>query len=114
MRKKGKIKNIKDILKSEFDVELVIIQCGYYFEVIEEDAEFFHTNFNFKLHNCGGCRPYQVTGFPKRKGLLDKYINILDERRVNYAILDQVDVRGNHVTREVTHSPNNRVLGLVF
>ena len=114
MRKKNIIKNIKDILKSEFGVELVIIQCGYFFEVIEEDAELFHRNFNFKLHHCGGCRPYQVTGFPKREWLLNKYLNILDERKINYAILEQIDVRDNYVTREVTHSSNSNVLGLVF
>tara|TARA_B100002051_G_C16287426_1_gene416439 strand:- start:111 stop:461 length:351 start_codon:yes stop_codon:yes gene_type:complete len=113
-RKKGKIKTIKDVLKSEFGLDLVIIQCGYYFEIIEEDAEFFNRSFRFKLHNCGGSRPYQVTGFPKNRWMLNKYKKLLSEKGINYAIVDQVDVQRNHVTREVTHSTNDDALGLVF
>ena len=42
----GIIKGIKDILKGEFNLDLVLIQVGFYIEVIEEDADFFHKEFD--------------------------------------------------------------------
>lgn len=108
----GIIKGIKDILKGEFNLDLVLIQVGFYIEVIEEDADFFHKEFDFELHDAGGRRSYNVTGFPKQH--LDKYLEILDERKIWYAVVEQIDVGEDGVTREVTYSPNRKALGLVF
>ena len=108
----GIIKGIKDILKGEFNLDLVLIQVGFYIEVIEEDADYFHKEFDFELHDAGGRRSYNVTGFPKQH--LDKYLEILDERKIWYAVVEQIDVGEDRVTREVTYSPNRKALGLVF
>ena len=114
MRKGNIIKGIKDILKSDFKIDLAIIQSGCYFEIIEEDAKYFHDNFNFKIHNCGGFRRYPVTGFPVSRYFLKKYLNILNERKIMYAIVHQINVGKDKVTREVTYSPNKEALGLIF
>ena len=111
----GIIKGIKDFLKSQYRCDLVLIQVGFYIEIIEEDAKYFKDEFGLKIHDAGGTRSYDVTGFPKENGLA-KYQKILDERKVCYCLVEQIEGgKGNKVIREVTYSScNKKALGLVF
>ena len=113
--KVGIIKGIKDFLKSQYRCDLVLIQVGFYIEIIEEDAKYFKNEFGLKIHDAGGTRSYDVAGFPKEKGLA-KYQKILDERKVCYCLVEQIeDCKDKKVIREVTHSScNKKALGLVF
>ena len=92
-----------------------MIQVGFYIEIIEEDAKYFKDEFGLKIHDVGGTRSYDVTGFPKEKGLA-KYQKILDERKVCYCLVEQIEGgKGKKVIREVTYSScNEKALGLVF
>ena len=107
------IKAIKDVLKQEFKFDLVLIQVGYYIEIIEEDAKYFKENFGLKIHDAGGTRPYEVTGFGKNG--LEKYINSLNTKGVKFCVVEQVDVGEKKVTRSVTYSPMEKdALGCTF
>ena len=112
--KKGIIKSIKDELKIKHKVELVLIQVGYYIEIIEEDSEFFHEKFGFIIHNGGGTRSYNVSGFPV--SVLEKYVGELEDLGVNFCVCEQVqDNLSNSVTRRVTYSSiNKNILNLIF
>lgn len=112
--KKGIIKSIKDELKIKHKVELVLIQVGYYIEIIEEDSEFFHEKFGFIIHNGGGSRSYNVSGFPV--SVLEKYVGELENLGVNFCVCEQVqDNLSNSVTRKVTYSSiNKNILNLIF
>ena len=108
------LKEIKDVLKQNFKFDLVLIQVGYYIEVIEEDAKYFKENFGLKIHDGAGKRPYLVTGFVKENGL-QKYINLLNAKGVKFCIVEQVDSGEKKVTRSVTYSPNEKdALGCTF
>ena len=108
------LKEIKDVLKQNFKFDLVLIQVGYYIEVIEEDAKYFKENFDLKIHDAGGRKPYLVTGFVKENGL-QKYINLLNAKGVKFCIVEQVDSGEKKVTRSVTYSPNEKdALGCTF
>ena len=113
--KAGILKEIKDSLKSQYGCDLVLIQAGYTMNIIEEDAKYFEKEFNFKSHDRGGRAPYIICGFAKNSGL-KKYQKLLDERKVCYCLVEQIDGGGGKpVTREVTFSScNEKALGLIF
>ena len=48
-------------LKSKFPLHLVIIQNGYFFEILEDDAEYFRDLYGWKIHSRGDA---SITGFP--------------------------------------------------
>ena len=108
------LKEIKDVLKQNFKFDLVLIQVGYYIELIEEDAKYFNEKFGLTIHDGGGTRPYLVAGFVKERGL-QKYINLLNAKGVKFCIVEQVDSGEKKVTRSVTYSPNEKdALGCTF
>ena len=111
---KGKMMEIKDILKREFGFDLVLIQVGYYIEIIDEDAHYFKKHFNFNIHDGGGTRTYPTAGFPK-EGALEKYLSLLKKRDLNFCLVEQTNSEGETVTRSVTYcSKNNEALGVTF
>lgn len=112
--KKGKIMQIKDILKEEFGFELVLFQVGFYIEIIDEDAHYFKKHFDFTIHDGGGTRTYATSGFPKDEAL-DKYITLLNERNLNFCLVEQTNIKGEPVIRSVTYcSKNEEALGVTF
>ena len=116
-QKTGIIKHIKDTLKSLYKIDLVIIEVGYYMNIIEEDAQYFHKEFEFKIHDRGGNSSYEVAGFPldDSKTNMEKYKKILLERDISFCFVEQTEVTTNKVTREVTFSSHNKsALGLTF
>lgn len=111
---KGKIMDIKDTLKKEFGFDLVLIQVGYYIEIIDEDARYFAQNFNFKVTDGAGMRTYATTGFPKGV-VLGKYIKLLNQNNLNFCLVEQTNQKEEAVSRSVTYcSKNQDALGVTF
>ena len=104
--KTGIIKSIKDSIKNNDGISLVLIQRGYYIEVIEEDARYFHKEFGLKIHDSGGNRPYEIAGFPK--SALNKYTQILLEKGLDFCTVEQVDKIHGVVVREITFSAQKK------
>ena len=88
MKNKDIRKHIKDSLKQDFKLDLVLIQIGYMFEVIEEDAIFLSDNFECQLQGGGKSVSYEITGFPVSG--LDKYKQDLDSMNIEYCIVEQM------------------------
>jgi DNA mismatch repair ATPase MutS len=105
-------RQIRDILKSKFSFDLVIMQFGYYYTVIEEDADFFNKEFKFKLSQPGNYT-YYVTGFPLESR--QKYIDKLKSSNKQYCLLDQYQVENkNEIYRVVNVSTHKKALGFWF
>ena len=85
--------------------------------IIEEDAQYFYKEFEFKIHDRGGNSSYEVAGFPldDNKTNMEKYKKILLERGISFCFVEQTEVTNSKVTREVTFSSHNKsALGLTF
>lgn len=105
-------RQIRDILKSKFSFDLVIMQFGCFYTVIEEDAEFFNNKFSLKLIQ-PGTFTYQIAGFPlkKRQTYIDKLLNINKE----FCLLDQYQVENkDEYYRVVNVSTHEKALGFWF
>ena len=86
-------------------------------EIIEEDAQYFHKEFELKIHDRGGNSSYEVAGFSldDNKTNMEKYKKILLERNISFCLVEQTEVKNDKVTREVTFSSHNKsALGLSF
>ena len=110
---KSKTKGIKltitESLKKDFDFDLVLIQCGSFFEAVGDGAELLNKHFKFKLHGIN----HNMTGFPESG--LDKYMKLLDGMDINYCILDQLEKnKENKIERVVSFSTIDGAAGLVF
>ena len=105
-------RQIRDILKSKFSFDLVIMQFGCFFTVIEENAEFFSNKFSLKLIQ-PGTYTYQIAGFPlkKRQTYIDKLLNINKE----FCLLDEYPVENkDEYYRVVNVSTHEKALGFWF
>ena len=100
-REIGIVKSIKDDLKNNHLFEIVIIQVGIFYEVIEEDAKFFHDEFNFEIHDAGGTRSYEVTGFHLKS--IEKYTQKLKNQNISFCVVQQQKEKiSGYTVREVT------------
>jgi hypothetical protein len=103
---------IKDTIKKNNDVDIVLIQCGCFFNIIEEDAEYFINEYKFSPTS----RPGNLlwTGFPLQS--IDYYKNKLREKRVKFCIVEQIkntsDKQG--ILRQVTESSDTDAIGTQF
>jgi DNA mismatch repair ATPase MutS len=111
-------KEIKDSLKNDFNFDLVLVQIGFMFEAIEEDAIFLEEKFNCQLQGQGQGQGdfntlFDITGFPLKS--LDKYKEQLDSMNINYCLVEQIGGRQKgKVTRRVTFSTIEGSEGLMF
>ena len=80
-------KHIKDSLKQDFKLDFVLVQIGFMFEAIEEDATFLCDNFDCQLQGEGKFVSYEITGFPVSG--LEKYKQDLDSMNIEYCIVEQ-------------------------
>lgn len=113
MRQQGNIKNypssrkyesMKQGIKNECNMlgeDIVIMQFGSTFDIVDENAEYFHKEFDFKYN------PVTVnffsTGFSVHS--IDKYKKKLLKRNINFCIVEEVfKERGKTIIREVTYS----------
>lgn len=103
---------IKDTLKGSYDINLVIIQCGAFFEVIEEDAELLIDKFDLKRNNNWGATH---AGFPLSS--IDKFQEKLMEKNIKFCIVKEINKdnsSNNGVLRQVTYSTDINVIGIQF
>jgi hypothetical protein len=108
------LKNIKDSIKSQYDINLVLIESGSYVRVIEEDAEYFFNEFNFKQNKSFS---FASTGFPSP--VIDKYIKELKAREIKFCHLEQKkykadNKRGFNITRKVVFSTDPLAIGQLY
>lgn len=109
-----KLKNVSDIarfLKNEFKIEIVIIQCGFFFEAYEEDVEFFRAEKSYSKFKRGDIL---VTGFPTKS--LEYWIGKFYEAGVSFAVVEQTEGASDtkKKAREVTLSSDATALGKRF
>ena len=106
-------KHIKDSLKQDFKLDFVLIQIGFMFEAIEEDATFLSDNFDCQLQGEGKLSTYEITGFPVSG--LEKYKQDLDSMNIEYCIVEQMrDSSKSRKQRVVTFSKPSGPEGLMF
>ena len=109
-------KHIKESLKRDFSFDLVLIQIGFMFECIEEDAIFLSVNFDCQLQGTGKAIDYEITGFPVSG--YEKYKQDLDSMDIDYCIVEQLknspDDSKNKIQRVVTFSTISGAEGLIF
>ena len=93
-------------LKSKFPKHLVIIQNGYFFEALEEDAEYLRGLYGWKIHARGNV---SITGFP------DEAVSVWNRLRglgQPFLVLRQVSAEQNgRIERQITEIFNGE-LGL--
>ena len=91
-------KDIYDNIKSRYPDHKVIIQNGYYFEVLEEDAEFFARVYGWKLYERQ--TGVTITGFPDQ---VEKAWRDLRTAKTPFIVVSQLDQReGGKVQRTIT------------
>ena len=59
--------------EKDFDFDLVLIQCGCFYEAVDDGAEFLNKHFKLKLHGAN----HYTAGFPEQG--LGKYKKLLDQ-----------------------------------
>ena len=105
-------RQLKDMLKAKFSFHIVIMHFGDFFRIIEEDAEFFNKEFNFKLSQPGRYT-FITTAFPLN--CRKKYIDKLTDMEKQFCLLDQYKVDGKEeFYRKVNVSTNKDALGFWY
>ena len=104
-------KEIKETCKMHGE-DLVLMEIGAYFQLIEEDAEYFHKEFLFKYTETR--EDYFVAGFSSLS--IDSYKQKLINKKINFCIVEEIfKEKGKNIIREVTFSSSNKSsLGLTF
>ena len=102
-----KHKSMKQDIKNQCSVwgeDMVVMQFGSTFDIVDENAEYFHKNFNFKYNPT--TTNFFSTGFSL--GSIEKYKRKLLEREINFCIVEEIfKEKGKHIIREVTFSSSN-------
>ena len=102
-----KHKSMKQDIKNQCSVwgeDMVVMQFGSTFDIVDENAEYFHKNFNFKYNPT--TTNFFSTGFSL--GSIERYKRKLLEREINFCIVEEIfKEKGKHIIREVTFSSSN-------
>ena len=107
---KTKLRQLKDTIKREHRFDCVMFKAGCFFESIEEDAELMNNLFGHQLHDCGGTRPYTVSGFPTNRAL--SIAEELESAELRYAMLEPLtDEPG---AKEITLCSDQALVGTIF
>ena len=82
--------------KSKYDKYIIMIKCGYFYEIYGEDAHIMNKIFGYKVKNVGGM---DRVGFPVNS--YNKVISRLNRMHVNYYIVgsDRVKFKDNNYDR---------------
>ena len=103
-------KEIKDGCKL-FKVDLVIMQIGAYYKLIEEDANYMHEEFGLNYTNTG--EDIDVVGFPLHH-LKNKKRQLL-QKNICFCIVDEVTpVNGRFIREVVFANCDDEVIGITF
>ena len=105
-----KYPSIKEAIKRNYDIELVVMAGGIGFHSVEEDAEFMKKKYGHKTHDSGGRAPYIMSTFPY--GGLEAMVSKFNRDKIKYAVLSVVDSK--NVIREIVESSDKKLLGLKF
>ena len=100
--------DIKEWVKTEDDeVDIVIIQQGYYFAVFEEDAALCKEEFDLKTFMLYESSVLQA-GFPVIA--IEKYINLFEKRNFKYIVVEQTGDKypNGRMIRKITHPQEGR------
>ena len=84
--------------------EMVVMQFGSTFDIVDENAEYFHEYFKFKFN------PATVNFFSCgfTLGAINKYKEKLLEKGIKFCIIEEVfKKKGKSIIREVTYSSSN-------
>ena len=93
---KGSLKQIKSKVKSQRPNHLVIIQNGNFFEVFNDDAEYFQDYFDYKIFVRFGVK---TTGFPI---FAKKVLSDLEQLNKSYVLVTQIPVAPNGAKRAIS------------
>lgn len=93
----GTFKEIKQTIKNDRPNHLVIIQNGFFYEALDEDAEFFVDKFSYNAFDWKGVTK---TGFPVHS---EKVFSDLREMKKSFVLVSQLPkVEGEKVRRAVS------------
>ena len=105
-----KLFEIQKKLKYEFKFEIVPIQSGSYFNLFNEDADFFHLKYDFKTYDQG---KNKLAGFPIRR--LEYYKKKFDEMNITYAFVEQhLNKKNSSQSRIVRYTSDSNAVGKTF
>ncbi len=107
-----KIIDIHNILTKENNIDVVLIQIGGWFEIIEESAYLLSTDFGLKIQDNGGLRPYNLVRFPVKS--LNKYYSLLESTPYTYCFVEEIDRAADLVRREIRLTSNTDLVGMQF
>ena len=113
-KRTGILRDIKRSIKAEYDIDLVLIESGAYVRILEEDAQYFFDNFEFKQNNSYS---FPSTGFPTT--VLKRYIKILKNKKIKFCFISQnkqkIDnKKGYIILRKVEYSDDQRAFNHSF
>ena len=111
--KLGKKREIKTTLKGLYRFDIVIAEFGCYYNVFEEDAQFFKEQFGFKIYQPGR-QTFEQTGFPNYGSYLSVHINKLEKLGKTFCVLQQKEIGPEKFERTVVISTNEKALGITF
>lgn len=94
-------------LKKENDNRCILIKNGYFYQVFNNDALIIKYLFDFKITYLND--DIKRVGFPKTN--IDKVINKLDDEKINYTVIDDVD---NIIDKEYDNNNYNKILNIVI
>jgi hypothetical protein len=103
----GRGESMKQDIKNQCNMlgeEMVVMQFGSTFDIVDENAEYFHENFKFKYN------PATVNFFSCgfTLGAINKYKKKLLENGIKFCIIEEVfKKKGKSIIREVTYSSSN-------
>ena len=107
-----KLIDIYSDLKQRYNFDIVAIQSGFYFNIFNEDAEYFKKKFKFKTYEQG---QNIVTGFPTSR--IDNWEEKFKLLNLTYAFVEQdnqVLIKQKKIRRIVTRSNNPDAIDALF
>ena len=100
-------KSIKQDIKQKCNAwgeDIVLMQFGATFDIVDENAEYFHKEFGFKFNS--STVNFLSAGFSVHA--IEKYKKQLLKRKIKFCIVEQTSKDNNgHIIREVTYSSSN-------
>ena len=105
---------IKHRIKKKYDLDLVVIQSGPFFEAIEEDADSLEQELGWTLRTRGTPVKYPICSAPATNKIEDFLVKRLHELGFSFAILRLIKSQNNSVVRKIVRSTNEELIGIKF
>ena len=105
---------IKNRIKTQYGLDIVITQSWRYFEALEEDADSLEREFAWNKHQRGANTGYYICSAPATNAMEDFFVRKFQELGFSFAILRLIPTGNNEVVREVVRSTNEEILGIQF